>query len=136
VITPVHNTVPCCLSLLIQVYADQFTAMKGDRPNAPNYCLVLTDGQSNVLNSNTIPASNLVKSNGAYVIAIGIGSAVDTNELAAISSPPNALNVSWGIVPTFDALRAIVPNIVDRVCQGMYSSANQSIKRTINRSID
>ena len=105
-------------SALNKMTYDQFQLAMGDRPNVPNYAIVLTDGRSNVFPENTVPTAQLAKDQGTYIYAIGIGPDTDINELRDISSPPQQFNISWSSLPTFDLLRSQVSTVVNRICQG------------------
>ena len=50
------------------MHMEQFTTANGDRMEAPNVAIVLTDGVSNVDKQNTIPAANAAKTDGITII--------------------------------------------------------------------
>jgi len=68
-----------------------FKAVNGDRPNAPNVAVIITDGRSNN-NTYTVQQANLAKSLGIHMIAVGVG-LIDTSELHQIASEPTTVNV-------------------------------------------
>ncbi|XP_033728449.1 collagen alpha-1(XII) chain-like [Pecten maximus] len=64
-----------------------FTSDHGDRPDAENICIILTDGVSNIDHTLTIPEANSAKDSGIRIYAIGIG-LLETEELDGIASLP------------------------------------------------
>ena len=64
---------------------------EGDRRDAPNDVIVITDGQSTI-HSTTVTESKLLKDTGATVVVIGILRA-DTQELIDIASPGKAMQI-------------------------------------------
>jgi collagen type VI alpha len=72
-------------SAINRMWTDQFIVAMGDRPNVPNYGIVITDGQADIFTQNTIPESLLAK-NVDFVIAVGLGTNVNGFELQAVSS--------------------------------------------------
>ena len=61
-----------------------FNAINGDRIDAPNVAVVITDGHSNN-NSYTVEQAMIAKGLGIHIIAIGVG-LTDTSELQQIAS--------------------------------------------------
>jgi len=68
-----------------------FQAGNGDRPEAPNVAVIITDGRSNN-NTYTVQQANIAKSLGIHMIAVGVG-LIDTSELHQIASDPTDVNV-------------------------------------------
>jgi len=58
---------------LLDALNSQFSTANGNRPNVPDVAIIITDGYSNVDQTNTIPAANLLKAQGVtnYVVAEG-----------------------------------------------------------------
>jgi len=52
---------------------NQFTAKNGDRPDVPNYIIIVTDGYSNVNQNRTIPDAKQLQSMGVTMYAIAVG---------------------------------------------------------------
>lgn len=87
-------------------------ASHGARPNVAKYVIVLTDGRSND-NSKTVQAAmNLHSVPNVTVIAIGIGNAIDMNELHIIATDKNHTFV----VNNFDLLHTLEVELVDKTC--------------------
>ncbi|XP_056003035.1 cartilage matrix protein-like isoform X1 [Ostrea edulis] len=88
------------------------TDIHGSRSNVAKYVIVLTDGRSND-NSRTVnAASALHKVPNVTVIAIGIGKAIDMNELHIIATDRNHTFV----VNNFDLLHTLEVELVDKTC--------------------
>lgn len=68
-----------------------FTPGNGDRDDAPNLAVVVTDGQSNN-QSYTAAQAHVAKRMGIHIIAVGVG-LTDTSELHQIASSPKRDNV-------------------------------------------
>ena len=79
----------------------------GQRRNAEDVVILLTDGQSNINYYDTIPAATDLKSDGTTVIGIGIG-LTNADELNAIASSSRDVFQ----VATFDALDNIKAEIL------------------------
>ncbi|WAR25836.1 CO6A4-like protein [Mya arenaria] len=70
---------------------DVFTPFRGDRSEAPNVAVIVTDGKSND-NAYTVQQATIAKANGIHMIVVGIGMD-DESELHQIASEPTAINV-------------------------------------------
>ncbi|KAL3875024.1 hypothetical protein ACJMK2_037965 [Sinanodonta woodiana] len=105
-----------------QTYTDQglefarsnsFTPVHGDRRDAQNYLIILTDGAS-ANPSNTLAAAQHLKQQGIRIIAIGIGNNINRNELYGIASDSNHVFT----VTSFTALQQIREEIKQAACAG------------------
>jgi len=65
-----------------------FTAANGDRADAPNIAFVLSDGNSNVNQKDTIPSAIQARNQGINMIAFAVGTDVNMFELRNIASEP------------------------------------------------
>ena len=90
-----------------------FTASNGDRPEAPNLAVVITDGESNRDAHLTIPyAEEINEQKRITLFAIGVGSLTKQEELEAIAS-----NASYIFsVDDFSMLPEINSRIVSAAC--------------------
>lgn len=81
-----------------------FSNASGDRPEANNILVILTDGQSTDKNQTVVEADRLHHTS-TRVIAIGIGNGIDSQELLDIASSPNLVfNVdTFAALPTIEA---------------------------------
>lgn len=87
-------------------------ANHGARQNVAKYVIVLTDGRSND-NSKTVQAAMALHNvPNVTVIAIGIGHAIDVNELHIIATDRNHSFV----VNNFDLLHTLEVELVDKTC--------------------
>ena len=87
--------------------------IRGDRAWAPNIAMVITDGESNVQEQQTIPKAKQAKRNGVRIIAIGVTDNTDSVELRGIASDPtkDVFNVI-----NFRALNNILNSIIVALC--------------------
>jgi Mg-chelatase subunit ChlD len=80
----------------------------GDRPTIPNIMIVITDGQDS---SNVQGAQQIAASRNITVFSVGVGSNVDSKQLAAISgSTDRAFNAT-----TFDFLDPVLKQICGNI---------------------
>ncbi|XP_071081370.1 collagen alpha-6(VI) chain-like [Haliotis cracherodii] len=95
-------------------YVDRnsFSQANGGRNNVDKIVIVLTDGESNHPNETAVAAKKL-HDRRITVVAVGIGSAVNQDELNAIAS--NSKYVF--LVPNFDALHTIHQKLTDTTCK-------------------
>lgn len=70
---------------------DVFTVHHGNRFDAPNLVVIVTDGQSND-NAFTVAQADLAKASGMHIIAVGVG-LTNTTELYQIASEPKEEHV-------------------------------------------
>ncbi len=89
----------------------------GDRPNATNVAIIITDGVPNpnsqrrdaIINVETLQSI-------ATTFAIGITHEIDDNLLMLLSSRPRELNVNYFTAPNFTQLKENLQPILSRVC--------------------
>lgn len=82
---------------------EQFTAVNGDRPDAPNILIVLTDGLSNG-DSDAVVQAEQTRAAGIRIYAIGVGDGVNEDELRLMSSEPQQLGVNYFLSSDFAEL--------------------------------
>ena len=70
-----------------------FKKDRGDRTEAGNLVIIITDGKSMVKTENTIPEAERVRAAKIRIIAVGVTHLIDETELAGISSAPHQRNV-------------------------------------------
>ncbi|XP_052234869.1 uncharacterized protein LOC127847186 [Dreissena polymorpha] len=105
-----------------------FTPANGDRPDAPNVCILLTDGVSNINSRRTIPEAEAARAKGIHLYVIGIA-LQDTREVDAIATPPAADNSFH--VETFDQLKGLHKTIFSASCPDDPPRANAGPDRTV-----
>lgn len=92
-----------------------FKLPQGDRQEAQNIAILLTDGVSNVRDWMTLTEAHAAKDANIHILAVGIG-LHDTQEIRAVASHPADVNMM--LVDDFDALDGIVDPIVAAICAG------------------
>ena len=95
---------------------NMFTAQHGDRADAPNFVIILTDGASADENA-TLVEARFLKQQGVQVIAIGIGDSINKAELEGMASDKSHVFE----VSSFDALRTIREDLKLAGCEGMFN---------------
>lgn len=107
----------------LQYMNDQiFTAANGDRADAPNFAIVLTDGNSNIDQPNTIPTAVRSRNQGITVIAFAVGTDVNLFELRNIASEPYNETI-FNVMTSID-LPSIIQPIVKAVCDDFNECAS------------
>jgi hypothetical protein len=86
---------------------------KGDRPEAQDIFIVLTDGYGDV--SNAIRQANAAKSEGTYMITLGIGDDINEDFLRELSSGDYMYHI-----PQWEDMPAFVDTLLDATCQVSY----------------
>jgi len=69
-----------------------FIPSNGDRPDVPNFMVVITDGRSNNKTATALEAERL-RAAGVVVVVVGVGDDVDIAELMLIGSSPTSATV-------------------------------------------
>jgi len=100
-------------SLVLHLSFD-FVSRNGDRDDAANVAIVITDGVSNINARRTIPEAEQSRDIGIKIYAVGIG-LTDTRELLAIASTP-ADDHAFA-VNDFDQLAGLENQLFGRYCQ-------------------
>ncbi|XP_036357551.1 uncharacterized protein LOC115209496 [Octopus sinensis] len=91
-----------------------FTQAAGDRKDAPNIAIILTDGKSNNQRE-TITAARKLRNANVIVFAIGIGNNLNELELKEIGNSPTDKYVFT--VKDFDALKSIESELIKKTCE-------------------
>ena len=94
-----------------------FSQGVGDRPNAVNLAIVITDGSSNQPEE-TVKEARLARGRGVHLISVGIGNWLDKYELRSIASYPTELNLIS--VENFNSISTIRGTIKDAVCNSKF----------------
>lgn len=95
---------------------DVFTPMHGDRPDINNVAILMTDGQSNVDASLTIPEATRAKKLGVRMFVVGLTDQINNAELIGMSSKP--IEQHYFNRTTYSLVNTIVSNLVWNVCHG------------------
>ena len=96
-----------------------FDTDRGDRSTAPNRCIFITDGVSNILPQETIPEAKQAKSAQIHITAIGVG-LTDQSELRGIASD----ELSVFTVERYSQLGDLSDAVLDRLCAHEPDSSN------------
>lgn len=121
--------------LALSYIGNSFKTSAGDRPNAQDLLVVITDGQSGNTFS-TIQEANKLKRRHVKIMAIGIGSNIYRNELIGMASDSSLVFE----VKDFDALSRFTNDINSISCLAgellHYCQTVFSIQLTQNRIVD
>lgn len=91
---------------------NMFSPIHGARDDAKNYLIVLTDGVS--ANTNlTIQQANMLKSQKIEILAVGIGTSINKDEINGIASDSSHVFT----VSSFDALKTVRTDIKKAACE-------------------
>lgn len=94
-----------------------FTQANGDRYDVPNYCVVITDGESNVDPENTIPEAIQARIDGIHMMAVTvIPQERPSLEIKGIASDPDDANIFN--VQNFQDLPTIHMPVIGAMCDG------------------
>ena len=94
-----------------------FIDHNGDRVNAPNVAVLITDGESTIDTENTIPNAQALHRDGIRVICVGIGDRISEEEISAISSPSHERDVDYFLRKTFDFPESFISIFVESIEQ-------------------
>lgn len=97
------------------------TSGNGDRPDAPNIVILLTDGGSTDRRATSDEAA-LLRKTGATIFVIGTGSWLYDPELFAIAGYPSS---TIRYINNYDSLPAAVTDYVALICQSEYFSGKR-----------
>jgi uncharacterized protein YegL len=90
---------------------------EGDRPNAANIMVVITDGQDN---SDVAAAQADAEAKGITVFAVGVGDGVDVSQLELVAGSPNRVITAT----SFDFLGGIFQNICNSLANANVQTIN------------
>ena len=99
------------------VYEHSFSSSNGDRFDAPNVMILITDGHSLSRSpSSTLQAAGLAHQAGIHSFVIGVGGRVLGLELRGIASDPQYVFQT----STFDELSRLQTTLSTTTCEGTY----------------
>ena len=93
-----------------------FNVNNGDRPNAPNLAIIITDGKSTFDNDRTIPIAEDLKRDAVQIVSVGVTNSVDENELRGLSSVPQVRDRNYFTSPDFQQLGGIIETLLVSTC--------------------
>ena len=100
----------------IRALAQQFTPARGDRPEAKNIAIILTDGASTFDRQRTVPDAEQARRNGIEIFSVGITTQVNEDELKRMSSPPQQIEKNYFLSTDFVELNKIREQIIKETC--------------------
>jgi len=112
---------------LFLTHSEVYAAGKGARADVPSVTIIITDGVDNIPEEGTpltLQNAEQCKSDGIWLIAVGITYGVDEERLKQITSPAD-----YYFVEDFDTLPIIVDDIWNQICgplPGHFSSFTYS----------
>lgn len=95
-----------------------FNPSNGDRPNAPNIAIIITDGKSNVNVENTIPEAMKARADGIYIIVSTVGASRNLLEIRGLVSDPVDRNVVS--VDRYQELNNLVDRLIETFTNGKW----------------
>ncbi|XP_041361910.1 matrilin-4-like [Gigantopelta aegis] len=97
----------------IQTMRTMFSPRNGERLDAKNVGILITDGLSNINPRRTIPEAERARAEGIHSFVIGVG-LTNTSELEEIANPPTEPNLF--IVKEFSELRILRNTVFQSLC--------------------
>jgi collagen type VI alpha len=92
-----------------------FTAARGDRAGVKNVMVVVTDGQSNVQQANTLPEAAKARQQGIELYSVGIGMDVNVAEIDGMASDARQSHQVYVRSPS--EVEAGAKKLLDLLCQ-------------------
>ena len=96
---------------------EQFVTQNGDRANADNVAIIITDGASTSADNMPLVEAQLAWAAGIRTYSVGISNAVNVLELKGMSSLPQEENQQYWTSSDFQVLDGIVDTLVEQTCQ-------------------
>ena len=85
-----------------------FNGNNGDRPGVPNVAVLVTDGESNERERDTIPEASRAKGRGIRIISVGVSNQINMNELQAIATSNSDVLLADDFDRLVDSLDAVL----------------------------
>lgn len=95
-----------------------FQVSNGDRPDVPNYAIVITDGESNINSEMTIKEAVQARIEGVHIIVVTVAEKPNL-EIKGIASDPDDQNILF--VNNFSLLPTLSNRLINSVCDGMFT---------------
>lgn len=102
-------------SALDYLRTQSFTVANGDRVEAPNVAVIITDGKLGK-EDQSLKAAKSIKNSGVIMFVVAVGSSVQMSDFAAFASEPSSEFVYT--IDNFDAMDRIKNKITTRICSG------------------
>ena len=111
-----------------------FDRNRGDRDNAPDIGIIVTDGASNVNVENTLPEAIKARDHGIYIIVATVGASRDNLEVRGLASDPVEQNVVS--VSSYDQLNTMLGPLVRAFTNGKSRNVGSYGKLKSSRSVE
>ena len=98
------------------MYREQFTVLRGDRPDVPNMAIVITDGRSTANPEQTKEVVTDARASNLHIIPIGVTSNVDFLILGRMASPQLMENRKYFMCRNLKALQGIAEPVLAEIC--------------------
>lgn len=99
-----------------------FTEANGDRPNVPNYLIVMTDGKSDKPDE-TWTQAMLARDAGITILSVGIGTGFNRQELEGMASSPIESTVM-----TANNFRSLTEEMRDMMAEALCNSESHPVQ--------
>ncbi len=120
------------LAVALETIHENVFGRYGDRPQAPNILVVVTDGIDNEATvSDVRRKASALRGDGVYIITVPAAYEGSVQNMKKIASKP--ANDYVFRARTFDDLASLQQRILDRICQGRCSSYNKKKKKKKKR---
>ena len=94
----------------------EFSPRNGDRPDAQNIAIVITDGVSTRDEDQTIPEAIRARDRGIQIYSVGITQGINEEELKRMSSSPQEMDRNYFKAKDFQNLERVAHAILTEAC--------------------
>lgn len=102
-------------SALSTMRREMFTSSQGDRSGANDVAIVISDGQSNINRQGVIREADAARREGIRVLAVGVGTEINREEIEGIANSPTNDNVNF--ISRESQIRSVADRILDQLCR-------------------
>ena len=99
---------------ITQAHSSSFLVTNGNRLSAPDIAVVISSIPYNQ-GPSPVSAASLAQSKNVKILSVGVDSA-SYSDVFSISSPPQAQNVTYWKIPTFEKLYSHVGQLYNQIC--------------------
>ena len=90
-----------------------FTVPNGDRPDVSNVAILVSDGNSNINQTNTIPEANIAKAAGISMYSVVVTNQINLDEMRGVASDSNG---GVFLMPNSSYTASAVNGILTKLC--------------------
>lgn len=112
---PYKGGQPAIANAIHYATGSSFSPVHGSRADAPHIAVVITNQPSGSVDMVRLQ-SQVARDNGVILYTVGVGNAVDKNELRAIASDPDSRHMFTS--QNFDALGSLSDLLATKICNG------------------